>query len=273
MRQGFITVNGARLWYEESGVSGGHAVTFVHAGICDHRQWDSQMAAFGERYRVIRFDLRGHGQSELPAGPVSLSDDLGGLLDALGVERSAIIGCSMGGGTAIDFALKQPGRVAALVLVGSAVSGAAPEIGPGEETFIAELQAADASGDDDRLNAAEVRLFVDGLNRTPEQVAPGVRALVAEMNLNNIKRSGEWQQAQPTPLTPPAIGRLSEIHTPTLVVVGGDDTFNVRKLADTLASEIAGARKVVMAGLTHVPNMERPDEFNQAALDFLQPIW
>ncbi|MGH2501058.1 MAG: alpha/beta fold hydrolase, partial [Ktedonobacterales bacterium] len=64
MTQGFITVNGARLWYEESGVSSGHAVTFVHAGICDHRQWDSQMAAFGERYRVIRFDLRGHGQSE-----------------------------------------------------------------------------------------------------------------------------------------------------------------------------------------------------------------
>jgi len=75
------------------------------------------------------------------------------------------------------------------------------------------------------------------------------------------------------PLAPPAIGRLGEIHAPTLVVVGGDDTFNVRKLADTLASEVAGARKVVMAGLTHVPNMERPDEFNQAALDFLQPIW
>lgn len=273
MTQGFITVNGARLWYEESGVSSGHAVTFVHAGICDHRQWDSQMDAFGERYRVIRFDLRGHGQSELPAGPVSLSDDLGGLLDALGVERSALIGCSMGGSAAIDFTLKQPARVAALVTVCSAVSGAAPEIGPGEEAIIGELAAADASGDDDRLNAAEVRLFVDGLKRTPEQVAPGVRALVAEMNLNNIKRSGEWQQAQPTPLSPPAIGRLGEIHTPTLVVVGGDDAFNVRKLADTLTSEIAGARKVVMAGLTHVPNMERPDEFNQAVLDFLKPIW
>jgi 2-hydroxy-6-oxonona-2,4-dienedioate hydrolase len=273
MTQGFITVDGARLWYEESGASSGHAVTFVHAGICDHRQWDSQMAAFGERYRVIRFDLRGHGQSELPAGPVSLSDDLAGLLDALGVERSAVIGCSMGGSTAIDFALKQPARVAALVAVCSAVSGATPEIGPGEEAIIAELEAADASGDDARLNAAEVHLFVDGAKRTPEQVAPGVRTLVAEMNLNNIKRSGEWQQAQPAPLSPPAIGRLGEIHTPTLVVVGGDDTFSVRKLADTLTAEIAGARKVVMAGLTHVPNMERPDEFNQAVLDFLKPIW
>lgn len=273
MTQGFITVNGARLWYEESGVSSGHAVTFVHAGICDHRQWDSQMAAFGERYRVIRFDLRGHGQSELPAGPASLSDDLAGLLDALGVESSAVIGCSMGGSVAIDFTLKQPARVEALVLVGSAVSGAAPEIGPGEEAIIAELAAADASGDDDRLNTAEVHLFVDGVKRTPEQVAPGVRALVAEMNLNNIRRSGEWQQTQPTPLAPPAIGRLSEIHIPTLVVVGGDDAFNVRRLAQRLASDIPGAQNLVMAGLTHVPNMERPDEFNQAVLDFLKPIW
>jgi pimeloyl-ACP methyl ester carboxylesterase len=184
-----------------------------------------------------------------------------------------LIGCSIGGSAAIDFTLEQPARVAALVTVGAAVSGAAPEIGPGEEAIIAELAAADASGDDDRLNAAEVRLFVDGVKRTPEQVAPGVRALVAEMNLNNIRRSGEWQKTQPTPLAPPAIGRLSEIHTPTLVVVGGDDAFNVRRLADTLTAEIAGARKVVMASLTHVPNMERPAEFNQAVLDFLKPIW
>lgn len=273
MTQGFIAVNGARLWYEESGDPSGHAVTFVHAGICDHRQWDRQMAAFGERYRVIRFDMRGHGQSELPAGPASMSDDLGGLLDALNVERSAVIGCSLGGSAAIDFTLKQSARVAALVAVGAAVSGAAREIGPGEETIIAELAAADTSGDDDRLNAAEVRLFVDGARRTPGQVAPGVRELVAEMNLNNIRRSGEWEQAQPAPLDPPAIGRLKEIHTPTLVIVGGGDAFNVRKLADTLATEIPGARQIVMAGLTHVPNMERPDEFNQIVLDFLRPIW
>jgi len=273
MTQGFVNVNGARLWYEETGPADGHAVTFVHAGICDHRQWNTQMAAFSAKYRVIRFDMRGFGQSDLPAGPASLSDDLGGLLDALHVERTAVIGCSMGGSAAIDFTLKQPDRVAALVTVGAGMSGGPQEIGPGEEEIIAEIEAAEQAGDTARLNAAELRLWVDGPNRTPEQVAPGVRTLMAEMNAANNQRAAEWEQVQPQPLDPPAAGRLSEIHAPTLVIVGSDDTFSVRKTADLLAAGIAGARKVVMAGLTHVPNMERPDEFNQIVLDFLAPIW
>lgn len=273
MAQGYVTINGARLWYEDTGVSSGHAVTFVHAGICDHRQWDTQVAAFAEKYRVIRFDMRGFGQSELPVGPVSLSDDLGGLLDALGAQRSAIIGCSMGGSASLDFTLKQPERVSALVLVGAGMSGETPEIGPDEESVIAEIEAAEQAGDAERQNAAELRLWVDGPNRTPEQVTPSVRELVAEMNGANIRRAAEWEHAQPQPLDPPAAGRLGEVRAPTLVIIGGDDTFNARKTADLLAAGIAGAKKVVMPGLTHVPNMERPDEFNKLVLDFLGPIW
>jgi pimeloyl-ACP methyl ester carboxylesterase len=273
MAQGFVNVNGARLWYEDAGVSGGHAVTFVHAGICDHRQWDTQMAAFTAKYRVIRFDMRGFGQSDLPAGPVSLSQDIRGLLDALGVERTALVGCSMGGSASIDFTLSHPDRAAALVTVGAGVSGAPPELGPGEDEIIAELEAADKAGDIERLNAAEVRLWVDGPHRTPEQVAPGVRALVAEMNGANNRRGSEWEHVQPQPLDPPAAGRLGEIHAPTLVIVGGDDTFNARTMADLLAADVAGARKEVMPDLTHVPNMERPDEFNQMVIEFLAPIW
>jgi pimeloyl-ACP methyl ester carboxylesterase len=208
----------------------------VHAGICDHRQWDTQIAPFAARYRVIRFDMRGFGQSDLPAGPASLSDDLRGLLDALGVERTAVIGCSMGGSTSLDFTLKHPDRVAALTLVGSGMSGGPQELSPDEAAIIEQLESADKAGDVEKVNALELRLWVDGPNRTPEQVTPGVRALVEEMNLAN-------------------------------------DTFNVRKTMDTLEAGIAGARKVVMPGLTHVPNMERPDEFNKTVLDFLAPIW
>jgi pimeloyl-ACP methyl ester carboxylesterase len=273
MTQGFVNVNGAKLWYEDTGVASGHVVTFVHAGICDHRQWDTQMAPFAEKYRVIRFDMRGFGQSELPAGPFSLSDDIGGLLDALGVERSAVIGCSMGGAATIDFALKQPGRVSALVLVGSGIGGGSMEVAPAEEPLIAEMEAAQAAGDVERLNAAEVHFWVDGVNRTPEQVAPGVRDLVAEMNLANNRRAGEWAQTQSQPLDPPAAQRLGEISAPTLVIVGGGDALEVRKTAELLEAGVAGARRVVMSELAHVPNMERPDEFNQLVLDFLAPIW
>ncbi len=272
MAEGFVTINGARLWYEDSG-GDGHAVLFTHAGVCDHRQWNAQMAPFAEKYRVMRYDMRGFGQSELPAGSASLSDDIGGLLDALGVERAALIGCSMGGSASLDFSLKQPERVSALVLVGAGVSGDTPEIGPGEQEIIAEIEAAEEANDAERLNAAETRLWLDGPNRSPEQVAPDVRTLFVEMNGGNIRRGPEWEQVQMQPLDPPAVGRLDEAHAPTLVIVGGDDTFQSRKTADLLESRVAGARKVVMHGLTHVPNMERPDEFNHLALDFLAPIW
>lgn len=272
MAEGFVNVNGARLWYEDTG-GAGHAVTFVHAGVCDHRQWDTQMAPFAEKYRVIRFDMRGFGQSELPAGPVSLSDDIGGLLDALSVARSAVIGCSMGGSSSLDLTLKRPELVSALVLVGAGMSGGPQEIGPGEEEIIAEIEAAEEAGDAERLNEAELRLWVDGPNRTPEQVTPGVRAVMAEMNGNNISRGGEWEHTQPQPLDPPAAGRLGEVRAPTLLIVGSDDTFGVRKTMDLLEAGIAGARKVIMPGLTHVPNMERPEEFNKLVLDFLAPIW
>lgn len=271
MTQGFVNVNGARVWYEEMGA--GNAVTFVHAAICDHRQWDAQMSAFAAKYRVIRFDMRGFGQSDLPAGPVSLSDDIGGLLDALGVERTALIGGSLGGSACVDFTMKQPERVAALVTVCANVGGGSQNLAPEELPIIQELQAAGEANDDEGLNAAVVRLFVDGTKRTPEQVAPGVRELVAEMNMAAIQRETEWEHAQRMPLDPPAAGRLSEIHTPTLVVVGGDDVLAARENADLLATGIAGARKLVMTGLTHVPNMERPDEFNQQVLDFLAGVW
>lgn len=271
MTTGFVTVNGARLWYEESG--SGHAVVFVHAGICDHRQWDTQMAPFAAQYRTIRFDMRGFGASELPAGPFSLSDDIGGLLDALSVDRAAVIGCSMGGSAAIDFTLQRPERVAALVAVGPGLSGGPRALAPEEQPLIDEIEAAEQAGDLQRLNDAEVRLWVDGAGRTAEQTPPKVRAQVAEMNMNAIRRGPEWEQAEPAPLDPPAAGRLEEIHAPTLLIVGDRDAYNVRKTVDLLADGIAGARKVVMPGLAHVPNMERPDEFNQTALDFLAPIW
>lgn len=273
MPQGFINVNGAQLWYEDTGATSGHVITFVHAAICDHRQWDTQMAAFAEKYRVIRFDMRGFGQSELPAGPFSLSDDIGGVLDALGVERSAVVACSMAGSAAIDFTLKQPGRVSALVLVGTGVGGAQIDIAPQDEALIAEMEEAEKAGDVERLNAAQLRFWVDGPNRAPEQVASGVRELMAEMIDINNRRLGEWEHAQSQRLNPPAAQRLGEIHAPTLVIVGGDDASDVRETADLLEAGVVGARKVVMQGLTHVPNMERPDEFNQLVLDFLAPIW
>jgi pimeloyl-ACP methyl ester carboxylesterase len=261
---GFAEVKGASLYYETVGA--GEPVVLLHAGIADRRMWDRQLEALAEHYRVLRFDRRGFGQSPLTDGPYTHHEDLRGLLDGLDIERASLVGCSMGGGAAIDFALRYPERVRALVLVGSAVSGAESDEPPPQEWD--ELVAADQAGDLERVSELEVRIWVDGPYRSPEEVDPAVRDLVRDMNLIAL-RSEASGLGEELPADPPAAERLGEIRIPTLVVVGALDRPEVVARSEALAQDIPQARKVVMEGTAHVPNMERPEEFNEALLAFL----
>jgi pimeloyl-ACP methyl ester carboxylesterase len=264
---GKADVNGASLHYEVAGE--GEPLILVHAGIADGRMWDGQIEAFARRYRVIRYDLRGFGKTAMVDGPYSHHEDLRGLLDALGVERAHLVGCSMGGGAALDFALRYPERAGALVLVGSAVSGFEAGFEPPEQWD--ELVAADEAGDLGRVSELEVQIWVDGPGRRPEDVDASVRDLVREMNLIALQNeaSGLGEELPPDP---PAAGRLSEILAPALILVGDSDQPKTLAAADLLASELPNARKVVMPGTAHLPNMERPEEFNRTLLDCLEEV-
>jgi pimeloyl-ACP methyl ester carboxylesterase len=116
---GMAEVNGARIYYEVAGE--GEPLVLVHAGIADSRMWEGQLPAFADRYRVIRHDMRGFGMTAMVEGPFSHHEDLRALLDSLDVERAHLVGCSMGGGAVLDFALEYPQSIGNLVLVGSAV--------------------------------------------------------------------------------------------------------------------------------------------------------
>lgn len=269
---GFAEVNGARLYYEVAGT--GHPLTLIHAGIADHRMWDDQFAAFATRYRVIRYDLRGFGESSLPPGPFSMVDDLRGLLAALDVERTYLLGCSMGGGIAIDFTLTHPDQVDALIPVGPGLSGfeQAPALSEAWDKVGAEIDATLERDGLDAANELEVRAWVDGPLRTPEQVDSAVRERVRVMNGLALARGPEFDSAQWETLTPPAAGRLGEIAAPTLVIVGGGDQPTVLAAAHAIAAGVAGARLAVMPGLGHVPNMEQPAEFNRLVFDFLAQV-
>ncbi|MGZ6322268.1 MAG: alpha/beta fold hydrolase [Ktedonobacterales bacterium] len=262
---GVADVNGAKLYYEVAG--SGQPLVLLHAGIADNRMWDDQFEVFARHYRVIRYDMRGIGGSDMPPGPFAFRDDLYGLLRHLGIEKAHLVGCSLGGTTVLDFGLEHPEMATALILVGSGLSGY--QWINQDDPVVAEIEAAIAARDFERANELEMRIWVDGSNRTPEQVAPGVRERVAEMNLASFKRSDEQDQAQPERLDPPAIGRLREITAPTLVIVGDRDTPDIKRIADLLAQGIHGARKVVIADAAHVPNMEWPEQFNCTVLDFL----
>lgn len=266
LRAGFADINGARVYYEVAGE--GWPLVLVHAGIADSRMWDDQFAAFAEQYRTVRYDLRGFGRTEMVAGPFSHREDLRGLLGFLGIERAHLLGCSMGGATIVDFALERPEMVSALVPVCAGVSGNKPSGPPPKEWD--ELEAAERAGDLERASELEVRIWVDGPHRAPDQVAPAIRDKVRAMNLSALRTPEDLGSEQR--LEPPAIGRLGELRAPTLVVIGDLDQPHVVATADRLAGEVAGARRAVMAGTAHLPSMERPTEFNRLALDFLARV-
>lgn len=271
---GFAQVNGTRLYYEVAGE--GYPLVLMHGGIMDNTMWDDQFEAFAQRYRVIRYDLRGFGQSDLPAGPepYSMRGDLRALLAFLGIDRANVLAISMAGSIAIDFTLDYPEMVNALVLVAPGVNGyESPDEEDEDETaMFKEIEAAFESNDLERAVELETRAWVDGPRRTPEQVDPVVRKRVYDMNLQNSRRVAGKELPGTQKLEPPAFGRLAEIRVPTLFIVGDGDLREQVTLVDTLATKIPGAQKAVMHGVAHVPNMERPAEFNQLVLDFLKMV-
>jgi len=119
-----VEVPGGRLWTEQAGA--GPAVLFAHAGIADARMWDEQITALAGRYHAIRYDQRGHGRSSPPDVPYSPAADLGAVLDHAGADQAVLVGCSVGGAIAINYALAHPGRVTGLVLAAASTSGLPP---------------------------------------------------------------------------------------------------------------------------------------------------
>jgi pimeloyl-ACP methyl ester carboxylesterase len=118
---GFAQLNGTQIHYEIAGA--GLPLVLVHAGIADSRMWDEQFGVLADAFTVVRYDMRGFGQSPMVAGPYAHHHDLAALLQYLNISRTALLGCSMGGKTVIDFTLEFPDRVTALMPVAASVSG------------------------------------------------------------------------------------------------------------------------------------------------------
>lgn len=267
---GTIEAAGGPLYYEVAGE--GHPLLLVHAGIADHRMWDDQWEEFSRRYRVIRYDTRGYGRTPLLDRDYNNRQDIYDLLAHLGVERTYIIAVSRGGSIATDFTLERPEMVDALVLVGAGLGGWENEAGPTAEERQAfeEMEEAESKEEWERVADLDVRVWVDGFGRPGGQGDRRVREKVRRMCIENYSRP--YGSGQPVVLQPPAAGRLGEIKVPALVLVGEFDTSGAHAMADAYAAGIAGARKAVIAGAAHVPNMERPEEFSRLVLDFLDEV-
>lgn len=276
-----VSVNGAVLAYDEDGT--GPAVVLLHAGIADRRMWQpvaGLLAAAG--HRVIRYDLRGYGESSLPDAPFANHDDVIGLLDALGVARATLIGCSFGGAVAIDATIAHPDRVEALGLVGSALSGHSWSEDAEElwEKLVGTPDPAAATEPDAEPDAelrataeAEVRFWVVGPYRQPADVDQDFLDLARTMDRHALAAEQRLGEVESRELEPPARDRLAEIAVPTLVFAGAADIPDIARLADELAARIPGAVRLAdVPDAAHLLPLERPAPVAAALLGLLAGV-
>jgi pimeloyl-ACP methyl ester carboxylesterase len=268
---GFVEVNGTQLYYETLGQ--GHPLVLIHGGYMDRRMWDDQFPVFAQRYRVIRYDVRGFGKSSLPQVPYSDIQDLAALLALLGVKKTYVLGLSLGGIIALDFTLEHPDMVDALILVGSPVPGFPIELLYTKEQL--EQQKLRWAAFERARQERNIPAMVDALMEDPTLVPsrnyPAARQRVRE-NLSEYSFAWVLAPAPKQELNPPAYERLAEIHKPTLIILGSEDDPRLFKDAAKLERDIAGARRVTIPETHHMPNMEKPEEFNAIVLDFLDKL-
>ncbi len=248
-----VEVNGAQLWVEESGE--GPAVVFVHGGLGALGLWEPEARALAERFRCVRYDLRFFGRSTGPAAEWSSVDDAVGLLDALEIERAALVGLSLGGGLALDVALAHPERVWALAHVAGGVSGL--PVNPYTDEQDAAYEAAIERGD--LGTAMEIDFAV---------WAPlGVNETMRELWRATPDARGLPDGAVPRPRDPPD-ERLGEIDVPTLVLVAAHDPEELREVGRTVAHRIPGAR-ILEVDSDHYLTLREAEQVNELLLEFL----
>jgi pimeloyl-ACP methyl ester carboxylesterase len=265
----FVNIQNAKLYYEIAGT--GMPLLMIHAGVADSRQWNNEFVYFSQSNRVVRYDMRGYGKSEPANGEFSHMSDLVSLLDFLEIhEPLVLMGCSMGGGLAMDFALTHPARVKALIMVDSGPSGLKLDV-PAPAKF-ADAEKAFNTGDLDLVAEIETQIWFDGMGRTPEQVNQAMRKLLFEMDRLALSHEVKQLGKRLANTEIPAVDRLEELNIPVLIIVGSHDTPYILAAADYMKDKIKRSKKKIIEDAAHLPNMDQPDEFQGIVKDFLMSL-
>jgi 3-oxoadipate enol-lactonase len=250
----FIDIGGVKLWYEECGSTNasGAGVVLLHDGLIHSITWDGVWAQLCAKYHVVRYDRRGYGRSDPATAPFVPEEDLYKVMRQAHINRAIIVGNSSGGGLALDFALAHPEMVDALLLIGPVVHGMASSDYFNERGTknSAPLDKGDVKAA--AKNWSEDRFIIGGDDpRSRKQLND---ALVK--NPQNLKITGEWE-IRPSP---PTAMRLSEIHVPTLVLVGEDDIADVFAFSGAIEAGLPMVTFEVWKDTGHLIQIQRPAE-------------
>ncbi len=249
-----VASGAARLAVEAAGE--GPSVVLLHAGVADRRSWRPVMAPLLADHHVVAWDRRGFGDTTVDrAEPHDHVTDLVAVLDALSIDRAVLVGNSQGGRTAMDAALAHPERVAGVMMVAAAWTGAPyPEDPDDVAALWDQLQTAEKAGDLDRLNALEARIWLDGVQGEEGRVTGPARELFLDMNGGALAADDVGTEQRHSDAWP----RLPDLAIPVTIVDGALDEPGAVEVGPQAADRLADVRYVLLDGVGHLPSLERP---------------
>jgi 3-oxoadipate enol-lactonase len=253
--------NGIGIHYSVEGR--GPWVVLSHSLACNLSMWDEQAAHLAGHFRVLRFDTRGHGGSDAPAGPYTLdllADDLHGLFAELGIERPHFVGLSMGGMIGMRFALSHPGRLRSLVLCDT-TSRIPPEAAP---VWRERIRTAGEQGMAPLVEPTLQRWFTEPFYKSEKAMMARVGGMIRATPVAGY--IGCCEAISRLDLT----GQLGAIAAPVRIIVGEHDVGTPVAMSRTIQEAIGGSDLVVLPSASHLSNLEQPALFNKALSEFLQ---
>ena len=254
-----VPANGILMHCRVEGVASGQVMLFCNGLATDVSMWDPQIAHFASRYRIVRYDLRGHGETDSTQPPYSLSllvEDLRSLLDALGVDQLHLVGESLGGMVAQAFAVRYPRRLMSLTLCDTAARTR-------REIWEGRIQQVRQKGVGPMVEPSLERWFTKPYRDSNPKVIDGVRRMIMKTtNDGYVGGAGVVMEMN-------HVEQLARISAPTLIVVGRQDVSTPVADAELMHSHIAGSRLSIIEDAAHLPNIEQAEEFNKVLQDFL----
>lgn len=257
-------LNGTWLYDEMEGK--GQAVVFIHGLALDSRMWDLQWNFFGKKFKVIRYDVRGFGQSDRAHDPHNPTEDLKALLDYLKIDKAHLVGHSMGGNIALNFAAKYPERVNKVVTVDATLDGFDNYTAEYNATLNKIVDIASHQGWHDEQQALWLRSPLMRLYAADDKTIISLSEMTADYHGDHFINP----RINPTFGQPTTVELLSAIKAPTLVIVGEKDEASIQRIGQLLSEKIPDSQKKTIKGAGHLSNMDKPKIFNKIVLKFLK---
>jgi pimeloyl-ACP methyl ester carboxylesterase len=258
---GKVTIPNGELYFETTGK--GEPLILIHAGFSDRRDWKYQIKDFGKEFTTIVYDQRGSGNSSVLTAAFSPADDLKALMDHLKIAKTVLVGHSIGGTIALDFALQYPESVAALVLIAPGLNG---------YSWSKEYQElmkgiwSVPQPDEMTKKYLSAPFYAIGMSE------PNIKLELEAITKESFQKVLTWKTFDIQDVRwffPESISKLKELQIPTFVVYGDKDAPDIKQIVRILGENIPNIKTAQIKNVDHILNFEKPSELNTLVLDFL----